>query len=101
MKGGQTLMGIRLLGDRVMVQRADAETTAGGIHLPESAQERPQKAEVIAVGEGRRLDSGKVIAPDLKVGDTVIISKYGGTEITVDGKDYLIMESGQVLAKEA
>jgi len=94
-------MGIRLLGDRVMVQRAEAETTSGGIHLPESAQERPQKAKVIAIGEGRTLDSGEVVTPEVEVGDMVIISKYGGTEITVDGEDYLIMETGQILAKNA
>jgi len=84
-----------------MVKRLEAETTSGGIHLPESAQERPQKAEVIAVGEGPRLDSGTAVAPDVEVGDVVIIAKYGGTEITVDGEDYLIMDSSQILAKEA
>lgn len=94
-------MGIRVLGDRVMVKRLEAEKTAGGIHLPESAQERPQKAEVVAVGEGRKLDGGTTVAPDLKVGDVVVIAKYGGTEITVDGEDYLIMDTSQVLAKEA
>lgn len=94
-------MAIRLLGDRVMVKRAEADKTSGGIHLPESAQERPQKAEVVVVGEGRKLDNGEVIAPDLKVGDVVIISKYGGTEINVDGEDYLILDTGQILAKEA
>ena len=94
-------MGIRLLGDRVMVQRAEAEKTSGGIHLPESAQERPQKAKVIAIGEGHKLDSGEVVAPDLKVGDMVIISQYGGAEIAVGGEDYLILETGQILAKNA
>jgi len=84
-----------------MVKRLEADTTAGGIHLPESAQERPQKAEVIAVGEGPKLDSGTSVAPDVEVGDVVIIAKYGGTEITVDGEDYLIMDSSQILAKEA
>ncbi|MGI5818374.1 MAG: co-chaperone GroES [Armatimonadota bacterium] len=94
-------MDIRLLGDRVMVKRVEADTTSGGIHLPESAQERPQKATVVTVGEGRRLDSGKVVAPDVSEGDTVIIARYGGTEITVDGDEYLIMDAGQILAKEA
>ncbi|MFO8080429.1 MAG: co-chaperone GroES [Armatimonadota bacterium] len=94
-------MDIRLLGDRVMVKRMEADTTSGGIHLPESAQEQPQKAEVVAVGEGRKLDSGEVVAPDVAEGDTVIIAKYGGTEITVDGEEYLIMDASQILAKEA
>ena len=94
-------MGIRLLGDRVMVQRAEAEKTAGGIHLPESAQERPQKATVVAVGEGRKLDNGTVVEPDVKEGDMVVIARYGGTEITVDGEEYLILNSDQILAKEA
>lgn len=84
-----------------MVQRAEAEKTAGGIHLPESAQERPQKATVIAVGEGRKLDNGSVVAPDVKEGDMVVIARYGGTEITVDGEEYLILNSDQILAKEA
>ena len=84
-----------------MVKRLEAETTTGGIHLPESAQERPQKAEVLAVGEGTKLDSGTTVASDVEVGDVVIIAKYGGTEITVDGEDYLIMDTGQILAKEA
>ena len=94
-------MKIRLLGDRVMVKRMEADTTSGGIHLPESAQEQPQNAKVVAVGEGRKLDSGETVAPDVAEGDTVIIAKYGGTEITVDGEDYLIMDASQILAKEA
>ncbi len=94
-------MAIRLLGDRVMVKRAEAEETSGGIHLPESAQERPQKAEVVAVGEGNRLDDGTMVPPAVEVGDIVIMAKYGGTEITMDGEDYLIMDSDQLLATEA
>ena len=84
-------MGIRLLGNRVMVKRVEADTTSGGIHLPESAQEKPQKAEVVAVGEGQKLDSGDVVTPDVEEGDMVIIARYGGTEITVDGEEYLIL----------
>lgn len=84
-----------------MVQRVEAEKTAGGIHLPESAQERPQKAKVIAVGEGRKLDNGTVVKPDVQEGDIVVIAKYGGTEITIDGEEYLILNSDQILAKEA
>ncbi|MGC9319982.1 MAG: co-chaperone GroES, partial [Armatimonadota bacterium] len=82
-------MGIRLLGNRVMVKRAESDTTAGGIHLPEAARETPQRAEVIAVGEGERLDEDTVVPPDVKEGDMVVIAKYGGTEITIDGEEYL------------
>lgn len=94
-------MSIRVLGNRVMVKRAEADKTAGGIHLPESAQERPQRAEVVAVGEGRKLDDGTVVAPDVSEGDMVIIAKYGGTEIKIDGEEYLILDADQILAKEA
>ncbi len=87
-------MGIRLLGDRVMVKRAEAETTSGGIHLPESAREAPQRAEVLAVSEDA------VIAPEIEEGDMVIVAKYGGTEIVIDGEEYLIVEADDVLAKE-
>ena len=93
-------MGIRLLGNRVMLKRAEAATTSGGIHLPETAQDRPQQAEVIAVGEGEKLDSGKLVPPPVKAGDTVIFASYGGTEITVDGEEYLIMDADQIYAVE-
>jgi len=83
-----------------MLKQLEAETTAGGIHLPESAQERPQRAEVVAVGEGQKLDSGKVVPPPVKVGDVVIHAKYGGTEITVDGEEYLVMDADQIYAVE-
>lgn len=94
-------MAIRLLGNRVMVKRSEADTTSGGIHLPESAREQPQKAEVLAVGEGEKLEDGTLKAPDVMEGDTVIIAKYGGTEITIDGEEYLIMDADMILAKEA
>lgn len=94
-------MAIRLLGNRVMVKRAEADTTSGGIHLPESAREEQQRAEVVAVGEGERLDDGTLVAPDVEEGDVVVIARYGGTEITVDGEEYLIMDADQILAKEA
>ena len=93
-------MGIRLLGNRVMLKQLEAETTSGGIHLPESAQDRPQKAEVIAVGEGQKLDSGKVVPPAVKAGDVVIYARYGGSEITVDGEEYLVMDAEQIHAIE-
>lgn len=94
-------MAIRLLGNRVMVKRAEADTTSGGIHLPESARQEQQRANVIAVGEGKRLDDGTIVAPDVSEGDVVIIARYGGTEITVDGDEFLIMDADQILAREA
>jgi chaperonin GroES len=94
-------MAIRLLGNRVMVKRAEAETTSGGIHLPEAAQQQPQRAEVVAVGEGEQLPDGTLIAPDVDEGDSVIIAQYGGTEISMDGEDYLIMDADMILAREA
>jgi len=93
-------MGIRLLGNRVMLKQVEAETTSGGIHLPESAQDRPQKAEVVAVGEGEKLEDGKFVPPPVKAGDVVIYARYGGTEITVDGEEYLIMDADQIYAVE-
>jgi len=93
-------MGIRLLGNRVMLKQLEAETTSGGIHLPESARERPQRAEVVGVGEGLKLDSGALVEIPLKVGDVVVYAKYGGTEITVDGEEYLVMDADQLYAVE-
>lgn len=90
---------IKPLEDRIVVKRLDAEIkTAGGIILPDSAQEKPQKAKVIAVGPGRLLDNGERAALDVVVGDTVIFSKYGGTEVTVDGEEHLILSESDVLA---
>jgi chaperonin GroES len=90
---------IKPLEDRIVVKRLDAEVkTAGGIILPDSAQEKPQKAKVIAVGPGRLLDNGERSPLDVVVGDIVIFSKYGGTEITVDGDEHLILSESDVLA---
>ena len=91
----------RPLHDRVVVRRIDAEAkTAGGIIIPDTAKEKPQQGEVLAVGPGRRAEnSGELIAMELSAGDTVVYSKYGGTEITVDGEDLLILSSRDVLAK--
>ena len=93
-------MGIRLLGNRIMLKQLEAEATSGGILLPETAQEKPQRAEVIAVGEGERLDNGELVAPPVEIGDTVVYAKYGGSEITVDGEDYLVMDAAQIYAVE-
>ena len=92
-------MKIRPLHDRVIVRREEEEQkTAGGILLPGSAQEQPNQGEVVAVGSGRILDNGDVRPIDVKVGDTVLYSKYGGTEISHGGDDLLILTSRDVLA---
>jgi chaperonin GroES len=90
---------IKPLGDKVLVQpNTSTETTAGGIVLPDTAKERPQEGKVIAVGPGRTLDSGQKSEISVKEGDTVIYSKYGGTEIKVDGTDYLLLDESSLLA---
>lgn len=92
-------MKIKPLGDKILVQRLEAETkTASGIFLPEGAKEKPQQAKVIAVGEGKVLDSGERAKPTVKKGDTIILSKWGGTELKLDGKEYLVMAEDEVLA---
>jgi chaperonin GroES len=86
------------LHDRIIVEAAaKEEKTAGGIILPDTAQEKPQKGTVLAVGPGKRLDSGKLAPMDVKVGDVVLYGKYGGTEVTVSGKDYTILRVEDVL----
>jgi len=90
---------IKPLGDKVLVQPSTAgEQTAGGIVLPDTAKERPQEGKVISVGPGRVLDSGEVAKMTVAEGDTVIYSKYGGTEIKLDGTDYLILDESSILA---
>ena len=91
------------LEDRIVVRPGESEeTTASGLVIPDTAKENPQQGEVLAVGPGRRgEDSGELIPVDVKVGDTVVYSKYGGTEITVEGEDLLILSSRDVLAKLA
>ena len=92
-------MSIQPLEDRIVVRPAEAEEkTASGLVIPDSAKEKPQQGEVLAVGPGRRSDSGELIPLDINVGDTVVYSKYGGTEITVDGQDVLILNARDVLA---
>ena len=87
------------LGDRVIVESESAEqTTKSGIVLPETAQEKPQTGRVIAVGSGRITDEGKEIPMKVKEGDVVIYAKYGGTEIKVDGSEYLIVKESDILA---
>ena len=88
------------LGDRIVVKAIEQEAqTKSGLIIPDSAKERPQEGKVIAVGPGRITDDGKTIPLDLKSGDTVIYSKFAGTEFTEDGEDYLILTERDVLAK--
>jgi chaperonin GroES len=91
-------MALQPLHDRLVVEAAAKENkTAGGIILPDSAQEKPQRGKVLAVGPGKRLDSGQLSAMDVKEGDTVLYGKYAGTEVTVSGKDYIILRAEDVL----
>ena len=92
-------MKLKPLGDRLIVRAIEEEeTTASGIVLPDTAKEKPQKGKVLAVGDGKLDDDGKRIPLDVKVGDTVVYSKYGGTEITDGGEDLLILNGRDILA---
>jgi chaperonin GroES len=91
-------MNIRPLYDRIVVKRIEEkETVQGGIIIPDSAKEKPQEGEVVAVGQGKRLDSGKLIALDVQVGDRILFGKYSGSDIKLDGNEYLIMREDEVL----
>jgi chaperonin GroES len=96
-------MNLKPLGDRLIVRAVDEEeTTASGIVLPDTAKEKPQKGEVLAVGDGNWDEDGEKRIPlDVQVGDTVLYSKYGGTEVKVDGEDLLVLRESDVLAKVA
>ncbi len=92
-------MKIRPLADKVLVERLEAETkTAGGIVLPDSAKEKPQKGKIVSVGEGKMLDDGTVRKMQVKTGDVVLFTSYAGTEIKVSGKQYLIMSESDIMA---
>ena len=91
-------MGFRPLHDRVLVRRVEAEEkTAGGIIIPDTAKEKPQEGEVVAVGPGGRDEAGKLIPIDLKPGNRVLFGKWSGTEVKVDGEDLLIMKESDIL----
>ena len=94
-------MAIQPLDDRIVVKPNESEeTTASGLVIPDTAKEKPQQGEVLAVGPGRRSDqTGEIIAMDVAVGDIVVYSKYGGTEINIEGEDLLILTARDVLAK--
>ncbi len=92
-------MGLKPLGDRVVLRIIEQEEkTKGGIVLPDTAREKPQKGEIVAVGTGRLLESGERVPLDLKVGDRVVFARYAGTEVKVDGEEYLIVKERDILA---
>jgi chaperonin GroES len=93
-------MNLQPLDDRIVVKPGESEeTTASGLVIPDTAKEKPQQGEVLAVGPGKRSDqTGEIVPLDIKVGDTVVYSKYGGTEFTIDGDDVLILSGRDVLA---
>jgi chaperonin GroES len=91
-------MNIRPLYDRIVVKRIEeAETVKGGIIIPDSAKEKPQEGEVVAVGHGKRLDDGKLVALEVKVGDRILFGKYSGNEIKIEGEEYLILREDEIL----
>lgn len=92
-------MALRPLRDKVVVKPSEEEEkTAGGILLPDTAKKKPQEGRVVSVGTGRLLDDGTIKQLSVKVGDTVVYSKYGGTEVTLEGQDYVILDEDQIFA---
>ena len=90
---------VRPLHDRLLVKRIEeSETVKGGIIIPDTAKEKPQEGEVIAVGNGKTLDNGTKVALDVKAGDKILFGKYSGTDIKIDGEEYLILREDEVLA---
>ena len=92
-------MNIRPLYDRIVVRRVEteAEKTHGGLYIPDSAKEKPQEGEVVSVGKGKRLEDGKIVPLDVQPGDRILFGKYSGSEIKLDGEDYMIMREDEVL----
>ena len=98
MSATDTKLKIRPLEDRVVIKVIDeSEQTSGGIYIPDSARERPQRGEVLAVGNGKLLDNGERRALDVKVGEMILFSKYGGTDIKIDGEEYKILSERDIL----
>jgi len=92
-------MKIRPLYDKVLIKRLDmSETTEGGIIIPDTAAEKPQQAEVVAVGKGRPIENGEILPLDVEAGDKVLFGKYGGNEVSLGGEDYLIISEHEILA---
>ena len=97
--GGKKMSSIRPLGERIIVKPAPSEEkTAGGLYIPETAKEKPQKGEVIAVGPGHKSEDGEYLPMEVKVGDKVLYGKYSGTELKLDGEVYLIIKESDILA---
>ncbi len=91
-------MNIRPLYDRIVIKRLEEkENKVGGLYIPDSAQEKPQEGEVVAVGKGKRLEDGTVVPLDVKVGDKILFGKYSGSDIKIDGEEYMIMREDEVL----
>ena len=91
-------MNIRPLYDRVVVKRVEEkEAMQGGLYIPDSAKEKPQEGEIAAIGHGKRLDDGKVIPLEVKVGDRILFGKYSGSDIKIDGTEYMIMREDEIL----
>jgi chaperonin GroES len=91
-------MNLRPLHDRVLVKRLEEqESKRGGLFIPDSAKEKPQQAEVVAVGSGKLLEDGKRAAPDVKAGDKILFGKYSGSDIRIDGDEYLILREDEIL----
>lgn len=97
---GKKELKIKPLRDKVVVKRLEEEEqkTPGGIIIPDTAKEKPQMGEVLAVGKGKVLQDGKVVPPEVKVGDKVLFARYAGTEVKIDGEEYLIMSEDEILA---
>jgi chaperonin GroES len=91
-------MKIRPLGDRILVRRIkEEEKTKGGIFIPDTAKEKPQEGKIVAVGKGKMTEAGKLVAPEVKAGDTILFGKYSGSEVKVDGEEHMIMREEDVL----
>ena len=92
-------MKVKPLSDRVVIEPLEAEDkTSGGIYLPDTAKEKPQMGKIVAAGPGKTSDAGELIKMEVKVGDKVLYGKYSGTDVTIDGKDYLIVRESDILA---
>jgi chaperonin GroES len=95
----EVFMKIKPLSDRVVIEALEAEDkTSGGIYLPETAKEKPQMGKIVAAGPGKVTDAGQMVKLEVKVGDKVLYGKYSGTDVTIDGKDYLIVRESDILA---
>jgi len=90
-------MTVKPLGDRILVKRLEEEDKIGSIIVPDSAKEKSQKAKIIAVGEGKKTDEGKLISLEVRKGDKILIGKYAGTDIKIDGEEYIIMKQEDVM----